>query len=581
MKKTTIIFGLLLGLILVPFLSNVAYTGFGLGLPSVIKERVKELDKQAQNIAGTAAKGAAIALKTISVKDCNGALISGTTGADGKFSINVTGLTFPMLLEVADGATTYFSIANASGICNIHPFTDLIIRNWYKVKGTDVETAFAGPGAIPHSPTVTEINTIERVVRQILGTYLKGADINPVDFHLITTPFDVDKAGFDLVLENLDVTYSNNQVAVTPDGGGDQAIIQVSETTDLSTLTPPPPTVPDTSAPSQPSALTATRINSSQVVLSWSASSDNIGVAGYRIYRGGTQIGIIDQTFYIDGKAPATSACYRVSAYDAAGNSSSQSAEFCATPGTVDTIAPSAPFLTATAISSSQIDLSWTASTDNVALAGYRVMVGGVAIAAVPATQTTYSHKDLEAKTQYSYTVVAFDTSGNATPSNIVSTVTQGDDITPPSAPANLATTAVSSSQIDLSWTASTDNIGVAGYRIYSAEGVEIGTSTSTSYSHTGLTVAKQYCYYVKAYDVAGNLSVASTTKCTTTQYTANGTYTLNSTTKVLTLNITSSDFVCKGPGVGTETKTGVTITATTILLPRNICVVRENVTIA
>ncbi|HEY4519221.1 MAG TPA: thrombospondin type-1 domain-containing protein [Candidatus Paceibacterota bacterium] len=89
-------------------------------------------------------------------------------------------------------------------------------------------------------------------------------------------------------------------------------------------------------------------------------------------------------------------------------------------------------------------------------------------------------------------------------------------DSTPPTAPANLTATAQSSSQINLSWTASTDNIGVAGYRVY-RDGTQVADTTTTSYSDTGLTPSTTYNYYVIAYDAAGNLSSQSNTASATT----------------------------------------------------------------
>src|SRR5438094_1925492 len=84
-------------------------------------------------------------------------------------------------------------------------------------------------------------------------------------------------------------------------------------------------------------------------------------------------------------------------------------------------------------------------------------------------------------------------------------------DTTPPTAPSNLTTT-VSGSQINLSWTASTDNVGVTGYRVERCQGAgcttfaQIATPTATTYSDTGLVVGS-YSYRVRATDAAGNLS--------------------------------------------------------------------------
>ena len=89
-------------------------------------------------------------------------------------------------------------------------------------------------------------------------------------------------------------------------------------------------------------------------------------------------------------------------------------------------------------------------------------------------------------------------------------------DTTLPSVPAGLTATAVSSSQIDLSWTASTDNVDVTGYKVY-RDGSYLKSVTSTSTSDTGLSSSTQYCYTVTAYDTAGNESNQSTQACATT----------------------------------------------------------------
>lgn len=79
-------------------------------------------------------------------------------------------------------------------------------------------------------------------------------------------------------------------------------------------------------------------------------------------------------------------------------------------------------------------------------------------------------------------------------------------DTVAPSTPTNLTAAPAGSSQINLSWTASTDNLGVAGYRIY-RNGVQETTVTTTSFQSTGLTASTTYSYTVSAYDAAGNSS--------------------------------------------------------------------------
>ncbi len=84
-------------------------------------------------------------------------------------------------------------------------------------------------------------------------------------------------------------------------------------------------------------------------------------------------------------------------------------------------------------------------------------------------------------------------------------------DAQAPTVPSNLRAQAVSSSQINLTWNASTDNVGVTGYKI-SRAGAQIDTTTSTSYSNTALNASTAYSYTVAAYDAGGNASAPSAT---------------------------------------------------------------------
>ena len=163
-------------------------------------------------------------------------------------------------------------------------------------------------------------------------------------------------------------------------------------------------------------------------------------------------------------------------------------------------------------------NLTWSASSDNVGVTGYQIFRGGTLITTV--TGTSYSNTGLTANTSYSYTVKAIDAAGNASAnSNTASATTQvaPGDVVLPSTPANLVATAVSSSQINLSWSASTDNVGVTGYQIFRG-GTLLTTVTGTSYSNTGLTASTAYSYTVRATDAAGNLSPNSSTASATTQ---------------------------------------------------------------
>src|SRR5207249_3420113 len=119
----------------------------------------------------------------------------------------------------------------------------------------------------------------------------------------------------------------------------------------------------------------------------------------------------------------------------------------------------------------------------------------------------------------HTLTAVATDVLGVRWNSNPVTvTVSNGPppDTTPPTVPTGLTASAASSSQINLSWTASSDNVGVSGYRVY-RNGTQIATTSATSFANTGLSPSTTYSYTVAAYDAAGNLSAQSSSASATT----------------------------------------------------------------
>src|SRR6202049_4049689 len=232
------------------------------------------------------------------------------------------------------------------------------------------------------------------------------------------------------------------------------------------------------------------------------------------------------------GLAASTSYSYRVRATDAAGNLSaySSTASASTSKSTTPPTAPSA--LTATAASATQINLSWTASTDNVGVTGYlieRCQGAGCTVFAqigtTTGTTTTFSDSALAPSISYSYRVRATDAAGNLSAYSNISSATTSADTTPPTAPSGLTATAASSTQINLSWTASTDNVGVTGYLIERCQGAgcavfaQIGTvtGTTTTFSDSALAPSISYSYRVRATDAAGNLSAYSNISSATT----------------------------------------------------------------
>jgi chitodextrinase len=299
-------------------------------------------------------------------------------------------------------------------------------------------------------------------------------------------------------------------VAATDANGNSSAL---SSTVSVTTLG-------DTLAPSTPGGLAGTAVSSTQVNLTWSAATDNVGVTGYRISRNGSQLGTTSALAFADtGLSPSTSYSYAVSAIDAAGNASAASAAVSVTTLTpADTISPSAPSnLAGNATSTTQIELTWTAATDNVGVSSYRISRDGAVVGTV--TGTAFTDAGLSPATSYSYAVTALDAAGNASTASAAVSITTLTpvDTTPPSPPTSLVGVASSTTQISLSWSASTDNVGVVGYAIYRG-GSLLASTVSTTFADTELSPATTYTYSVVALDAAANTSTASNSVSVTTQ---------------------------------------------------------------
>ncbi len=282
---------------------------------------------------------------------------------------------------------------------------------------------------------------------------------------------------------------------------------------------------PDTEAPTTPTSLVGTNVTSSSVVLNWNASSDNVAVTGYNIFQDGAQVASTNSTNYtVTNLTDATSYSFYVQAYDAAGNTSNNSNTISiTTDSSTDTEAPTVPTnLTVSNVTETTCDLNWTASSDNIGVTGYTIYQDGAAIAT--SSTASYDVTNLNPSTTYLFNVEAYDAAGNTSGlSSTISVTTQSAaDTQAPTVPTNLAVANVTETTCDLSWTASSDNIGVTGYTIYQ-DGAAIATSSTASYDVANLTAATTYLFNVEAYDAAGNTSGLSSTISVTTSGSSGG----------------------------------------------------------
>ena len=188
----------------------------------------------------------------------------------------------------------------------------------------------------------------------------------------------------------------------------------------------------------------------------------------------------------------------------------------CGSPGSTPPRAPTG--LTCNAVSSSQINLSWSASSGATGYKIYRCT--GTTCTPTNLVHTTsgtyWSDTGLTPSTTYRYRVTTYNANGESGYSTIVGCTTH--DI-PPSAPTGLTCNAVYYSQIDLSWNPCS---GATGYKIYRCTGTDctptnlVHTTPGTYWSNTGLVYNTTYRYRLTAYNNGGESGYSATVGCTT-----------------------------------------------------------------
>ena len=290
------------------------------------------------------------------------------------------------------------------------------------------------------------------------------------------------------------------------------------------------------SPPSVPTNVTAKANSASSVTVAWSSSTDNggPGLAGYHILRNGQIVNSVQAgaTSYIDTTAsPNTTYSYSVEAFDIVSNASPPSqVAIVTTPVQVNNLKVNliAP-ISGSTVSGSQVVLS-AGTSDSNTITSVTFSVDGKQVGS-PITKPSQSVTSLVFSTtwnttsfpngQHSLEAIALDSLGNSASSQEI-VYTKNGDTTPPTAPTNLNAKANTPNQVFLTWTRSTDNVGVVGYYIV-RNGVTIAKEPIPSsiitdvYNDETAKPSTAYKYYVFAYDAAGNLSANSNTVSITT----------------------------------------------------------------
>lgn len=243
----------------------------------------------------------------------------------------------------------------------------------------------------------------------------------------------------------------------------------------------------DNEPPSIPGGLSYTDVTDSKVMLAWDDATDNIGIAGYSIYRDDIEIGTTSNTNYTDESVqPNTQYIYTVRAVDTSGNTSEDSNSLLVKTETGNIVAPPTN-LVLVDLSSTAATIAWTESVSSN-VTEYMIFNGEVCIGSISGT-TNYVVSDLQEGTEYCFTVKAKDKDGNLSPNSNALVIT-----TKLGKPLSLQAT-VNNGYISVNWE------GVAGAESYelNINGEIIEVENSLFYLQTNFISNYEYTYKVRS----------------------------------------------------------------------------------
>jgi hypothetical protein len=279
---------------------------------------------------------------------------------------------------------------------------------------------------------------------------------------------------------------------------------------------------PDTIPPSMPANLTGVSGSPTGAYISWSPSSDNVGVAGYHIWRNGVQLPNTAYNYVLDsGLTQNTRYTYVVAAFDLGGNMSTTAA---VTVTTQNGTAPNPPTNVAGVSESGQeITLTWTPPTGTAPLTSYLLFRGTspanlARYQQLAATATSFKNYHLAPSTTYCYGLESAAKGLISVMSNVVCVTT----LAGPSQPGDVVATASSSTLVKVTWSASTGGLPIAAYHVYrgtSPDNVtqQVALTTNTFYNDRTVSPMTTYYYAVQASDTGGLQSPRSAIASVTT----------------------------------------------------------------
>ncbi len=506
--------------------SGITYSHTGLTADTAHKYRVS-----VNNASGTSAASSVVSLTTMLAAPAGfTATVTSPTNVNLAWTV-VTDATTYKIERSANAGSTWSTLVPGTpltGSSNSYADATALAGTSYLYRisatntvGTSAASASITALTLPAAPVPTAVaNSVSQIT--LSWPAVTGAATYKIEFSSdggTTWAVQATQAGVSYIHTGLivDTSYKYRVTAVNATGNS-----AVSAVVTMSTLLAPP------------TGFNATITAATTITLGWNAVTD---ATTYKIERSTDNVTFTtvvpgtpltgSSTSYADTVLAGTSYYYRISAVDAAGTST-------ATAAVHATTVPAAPVLTATLISATQINLSWTASTGATSYKLESSPDGSTWTALVSQSTLTFNNTGLTPDTAHHYRVFAINASGSSAASNLPATIT-----TLLAPPAGFAAAVTTSTNINLTWTAVTD---ATSYKIErsldNATWVAIVpgtpfTGSSAAYSDASVLAGTQYFYRISASNTVGSSVVSATVPALTLTATPTLTATVASATRV------------------------------------------------
>ncbi len=369
--------------------------------------------------SGTVSSTTPIVEPQVTLKNPAGEVFTASIDDRGIFSLPDALVDDQYLMRVDIGNNNYlYSIAHLTKATanrqNIHSYTDLVARAWFADLNTDIFTAFTGDPSIANFPSAEAIAKINANVQAIVSDVLEVYGLTGVP--LSTARYERSDTGVDRFLNENPVIIKNNRATIIVNDP--QTNLQSIAVNNVELQTTFGGT--DSSPPSQPENLRALGAGEDAITLAWSIATDNIGITTYDIYRNDALINHTPFPVYRDTNVTAnTEYSYTVVARDEANNSSTPSvAAIGSTLTSLDIEAPDAPSSATLEASTQSINVYWSHSNPNDLVSFQITRTGPDGIIVREVTSTRINDIIVASGTEYCYTVVAVDASGNRSEEN-------------------------------------------------------------------------------------------------------------------------------------------------------------------